>query len=773
MNLVNDYFLLYHGVHYDNDTVLTLKTLDEELFYEVSALILVSNRKSLPRFLCLESFTTLVSKINDSSLHELDALYTLQYSLIQTILKDSSSEKMHKLHQAFDFLKDEKILSIEHHEKLISLFDPKGFHSFENEEIDAVTKEKDFFEQKDELQELLIDLKALGENSSYQETLSEIEQYMNKQTFSVGITGVMNAGKSTLLNALMGEEVLGSSVVPETANLSLIKYALKPYAKVFYWSKAQWEQIVYTALEIEAISDFVQESEAAFKNEFHNYIQEEARVDEIPIADLHQYTSAKHKKSNLIKEIELGVNLDFLSDGIEIVDTPGLDDVIIQREEITKDYLNKCDLMIHLMNVSQSATQKDISFIIDALLYQNIGKLLIVLTRSDSVNSSELDEVIKYTKKSIKTQLQARNADSKLDFILSSLEFIAVSSKMALLHKTGQTERALEEGYTLERSGILDIESYLYKTLYGQGSYKSELIINSAKSRILKVVQAQISYLQYELRLLSKNEDELEKEIEVVNLTKSENSKLIKQMKDEIKSYKGESMHFANGLEIFLEAQVFSIRQRLSSRLIDDFVYAVQKKNKKEFMSGLDMVLDLALKDGLIDIIREYRYKFIQKSESIAKKIEFQYESHDIKVGQSAEALGVLEMINEHFKGGLIHASSVLLTSKLKRLFLSSTVQELSALQVDLDQVLQESFDNVLKGIKSKLETINEVLIQELFQNLSIPLERFEEKLDNESHLLSQSLVNYEKDEKKRAAYSIQIHKQLKALMAANLRCRL
>ena len=55
--------------------------------------------------------------------------------------------------------------------------------------------------------------------------------------------------------------------------------------------------------------------------------------------------------------------LKFVQNGVEIVDTPGLDDPVIQREEITKSYLLECDLMIHLMNVNQSATQKDIEFI--------------------------------------------------------------------------------------------------------------------------------------------------------------------------------------------------------------------------------------------------------------------------------------------------------------------------------------------------------------------------------------------------------------------------
>ena len=97
-------------------------------------------------------------------------------------------------------------------------------------------------------------------------------------------------------------------------------------------------------------------------------------------------------------------------------------------------------------------------------------------------------------------QLQARNADAQLDFILSSLAFVAVSSKMALLHKTGEGNKAIQEGYSLEKSGILEVENYIDKTLYSQSSGRTDLIINTAKKRVYKIIDRQIHALQYELR---------------------------------------------------------------------------------------------------------------------------------------------------------------------------------------------------------------------------------------------------------------------------------
>ena len=66
---------------------------------------------------------------------------------------------------------------------------------------------------------------------------------MNNQKFSIGITGVMNAGKSTMLNALMGKEILGSVVVPETANLTIVKHNQLIVQKFFIETKKSGKKL--------------------------------------------------------------------------------------------------------------------------------------------------------------------------------------------------------------------------------------------------------------------------------------------------------------------------------------------------------------------------------------------------------------------------------------------------------------------------------------------------------------------------------------------------
>eukprot|EP01029_Cantina_marsupialis_P014887 TRINITY_DN32581_c1_g3_i1.p1 TRINITY_DN32581_c1_g3~~TRINITY_DN32581_c1_g3_i1.p1 ORF type:complete len:388 (-),score=69.97 TRINITY_DN32581_c1_g3_i1:8-1084(-) len=346
-----------------------------------------------------------------------------------------------------------------------------------NEDL-QVEKHMPFKEAKVYIEDIITQLKESFITDDFKKELNETKDYLDHQKFSIGITGVMNAGKSTMLNALMGQEILGSAVVPETANLTIVKYG-KPQAKVFYWNKHEWEKIEQSGENLKSIKDFVSETKQIFADELQTLIKDESVSESVDINNLAAYTSAEAsgKKCNLVKYVELNSELNFLKEGIEIVDTPGLDDPVIQREEITKEYLANCDLMIHLMNVSQSATLKDVEFIIDALLYQNVTKLLIVITRADTVSKEQLDEVIAYTKSSIETQLRKQNKDSKLNYILEHIKFIPISGKMALLHRTGRSEEAIKAGYNIEDTGILEIEDYLQDTLFGAKSSKSDLII--------------------------------------------------------------------------------------------------------------------------------------------------------------------------------------------------------------------------------------------------------------------------------------------------------
>ncbi|MCG3682314.1 dynamin family protein [Aliarcobacter butzleri] len=772
MSLVNDYFLLYHGITFEQnlDTEEIDTILNEDTF-TIFALILSATRKNCDKYLPLTSFKTLCQQINVKSPSNITELNHLQHNIVDTISRNKTKNNITILHSSFEYLKNENILNSEHYNKLLSLFDLKELNVTEEQNHISVQKIDDehkssFKDLKHNLENIINELKTDLTNKEILAELENTHNYLNNQKFSIGITGVMNAGKSTMLNALMGREILGSAVVPETANLTIVKHNPTDNAKVYYWNEQEWDRIKKSASQLESMKDFVEETNRIFADNLKNYIRPVSRFDEIDIKDLSSYTSAEAsgKKCNLVKYVELGSKLDFLSDGIEIVDTPGLDDPVIQREEITKEYISQCDMMIHLMNVSQSATLKDVEFIIDALLYQNISKLLVVITRADTVSKEQLDEVIKYTKTSIEKQLKAQNKDSQLDYILKTIRFIPISGRMALLHRTGREKEALDAGFTIEDTGILEIEKYLMDTLFGTNSQKGELVVQSTKNQLQKVIEKQISFNNYELTLLSKSKEELEKELEEFNKKKAVNTRIFQAMSEDITYYKNDAKSYINSLETFLESELIDLQTVIKQRVVSDVKYSFEKMKKRPENSRIKVIVETAIKDGIIDVIRDYRYKFIKKSQTIGEQCEQKYHDLGFAIGHKNENFDARGFFQEDFKSGFLTSNNEVLISQIIDAVSKSKDSRINELDREIEALISTQFTSIEDDLKVKAKKVSNMLIDSFFTTLNAPLKQFEQKLKNDEETLQNQLNSFEENDKNKDVISINIHKNIKKL---------
>ena len=773
MSLANDYFLLYHGITFEENLDLEpIETAVNEEVFTIYALIISATRKNYDKYLPLTSFKTLCQQLKVKSPSNINELNHLQHMIVKSILTNKSKQNISVLHSSFEYLKSENIINGQNYDKLISLFDYKELDLIDeytitsSNKVDSELEKSSFKELKATVEELISQLQVDITNEEISKEINTTKNYLNTQKFSIGITGVMNAGKSTMLNALMGREILGSAVVPETANLTIVKHNSTDNAKVYYWNTQEWERIVKSAEQLESMREFVNETNKIFGEDLKNYIRPTSRFDEIDINDLSSYTSAatSGKKCNLVKYVELGSKLDFLSDGIEIVDTPGLDDPVIQREEITKEYISQCDMMLHLMNVSQSATLKDVEFIIDAVLYQNISKLLIVITRADTVSKEQLDEVIKYTKSSIERQLKSQNKDSQLDYILKTIKFIPISGRMALLHRTGREEEALKAGYTIEQTGILEIEQYLNETLFGSSSQKGELVIQSAKNQLQKVIEKQNSFYNYELQLLSKSKDELEVELQDFNKKKSVNTRIFQAMSEDITYYKNDTKEYVNSLETFLQSELMDLQTVIKQRVVGDVRYSFEKTKKRPENTRIRVIVETAIKDGIIDVIRDYRYKFIKKSQTIGEQCEQKYQDLGFTIGHKNENFDARGFFQDDFKSGFLTSNNEVLISQIIDAVSKSKDTKLNELDREIELLIKYQFTSIEEDIKVKAKKVSNLLIESFFTTLNAPLKTFEQKLKNDEEILQNQINSFEENDKNRAELSINIHKNIKKL---------
>ena len=419
--------------------------------------------------------------------------------------------------------------------------------------------------------------------------------------------------------------------------------------------------------------------------------------------------------------------------------------------------------MLHLMNVSQSATLKDIEFIIDSVLYQNVSKVLIVITRIDMVSKEDVAEVIEYTKRSIASKLHEQNEESKLDFVLQTLEFLALSASMALLHKTGESQTALDAGFTLEETGILEIEAYIQETLFGKENSRSALIIHSAKSRLKEAINRELKELKYENSLLFKTEDEVDKELQHLKTLKVKQLESFELLKSQINGYEVELLNHIQRLKTFVESELKSLQGILKQRLIDETIYMLEK-NTTPSTKDIKRILQSALKHGLMDIIREYRHKLVQKAAETSEIIKLQYDDIDTAQEIDYSEFNPNDVFGDSFESGFLTSNYELLLERVLKLLTKTSLKKIVTTDEELMLIIKDEFIFIQKQLISKASHLSENLLKEFIVGLKKPIVEYELSLEKNEQALQNHIISLQENETTREAKSLQLYEQIKRL---------
>ncbi|EAK0949262.1 dynamin family protein [Campylobacter lari] len=686
-----------HSVYLDINTLFDESLIDTQK----AAIILSTNLDNYERFSALNEFKSLMKSLN----LRLD-LYGIQYAQVcfinalnlgildkNELLK--SLEKLQKITGntlMYAFVSRQKVIQKDYKQEV------KNSH----QTLDLINEK---------LQELCEDEKA-------QKLLQEALVKFSNIDFSIAVTGVVNAGKSSMLNALLKKDFLGVSNVPETANLSILKYGKEQKAKIYFWNEEEWQDILKSSKDNQDMQELIKQLEQNFN--LNKYIEKENKNIEIKIDELKNYTSAKNKISALIKKIELFSSLDFLKDNVCIVDTPGLDDVIIQRELLTKAYISKADFLIHLMNASQSLSQKDCDFIIQCLLTSRVSKLLIVLTKADLLSQKDLQEVINYTKNKLKENLVQKQLSQEL---LDSVDFVSISSKLA-------NDFYQKRGGNLEQSNILILEELIAKSLYD----KNKIALSAYKKELLLHLEKIEEKIKFSNKMLNYESFELDKQNQaIINDFKAKKEKLI-QVKAELSAIFNTKDE--NTQEILTLLHLLA--KKLKEKLIDELKYNQNNKTKNN-TQRLNIIIDTTLKDGIFDLLRELKQQSEYKINELKNTLSVKYDF----------LKAILEQNCDDFKSKVEIKIESIFTNDLFMTLKAELLKNLESTQ-DIYK-LESSLEN---QILKKLQTFNIEKIalelknnQEFFANLELSLNLYEKEQEEQIKDLKDLISQIEQNE--------------------------
>lgn len=272
----------------------------------------------------------------------------------------------------------------------------------------------------------------------------EIIDKINNDVLTIGVIGQMKCGKSTFLNSFVFHNaVLPAATTPMTAALSIITYGDEKKLKAEFYTVEEWEeQKMQAARSLEEVQgNSLEESKVKAAKELvaksvklggsiTNYL---GKTQNDSLDNLEEYVGADGKFISITKSVTIYYPEDYLK-GVEIVDTPGFNDPIVSREERTKAFLNKADVVILMLYAGRpfDATDRDILF--KNVRQCGIGKVLIGINKYDIpfANGEYEEEIKNYVVEEIKKA--CRNfEDDTLNDILKETTPIPLSAEMALL----------------------------------------------------------------------------------------------------------------------------------------------------------------------------------------------------------------------------------------------------------------------------------------------------------------------------------------------------
>lgn len=216
-----------------------------------------------------------------------------------------------------------------------------------------------------------------------------------EQCLSIGVMGQVKAGKSSFLNALLfdGKPILPAAATPKTANLTRISYGEQFALRVEYYSQNEWQLIVKEAqgkgehTEAKVARELVKmASKVGDKLEQCLKIGvERFQVDNLESLQgvLNQYTGNDGEFTPLVKCTEITLPLEELR-GLEVVDTPGMNDPVQSRTQKTRDYMANCDVVFFLSHSSKFLDQPDVDLLATQLPGKGVKHMVLVAVQFDS-----------------------------------------------------------------------------------------------------------------------------------------------------------------------------------------------------------------------------------------------------------------------------------------------------------------------------------------------------------------------------------------------------
>ena len=457
------------------------------------------------------------------------------------------------------------------------------------------------------LQELSEVADGVGAKSVKERIDKTLVKKLEEDRFHLVVVGEFNHGKSTFVNALLGETVLPVGVTPTTAAIHHLKFSETPESTVVYQS---------------------------------------GKRESIPFGDTRKFAVNGGTSVDEVDYLEVGYPATLLKERILLVDTPGVNDLSLQRADITYSYIPRADAVLFLLDAGQILKESERQFLQDKLLKASRDKIVFVITKWDILNDDEKKEALAY-------------ARTQLANLVKDPVVFPVSAETAL------------QGGGMDKSGMPELLAHLTNFLAEE---RGRILLDNALGEGLNVASLLGKGIDARRRSLLMKSDELDRRISMLEEDLKGQASTIEQRRTKIREeIGGIKVHAQKDLERFVEETIRQLPEVIDNAKKEDlrkFLPAFLEDNFKTWAEaeGKELGEKLeALTEKTVALIREdagaATQKVAQTLGGDVKKLDIQIDTFKYDAGVAAVlmvGLGTMMFVNFMVGGLLALAAPVL-----------------------------------------------------------------------------------------------------------------
>jgi GTP-binding protein EngB required for normal cell division len=228
------------------------------------------------------------------------------------------------------------------------------------------------------------------------EAIGWLQRKIGERTFNLVVAGQFKRGKSSIINALIGERLLPVGVIPLTSVVTVIRSGAK--------LRGQVELL-------------------------------DGSSQELTLAELADYVTERGNPHNnkAVRQVVIEHPSTLLAQGVQLIDTPGIGSVYEHNTDVTCAYLPQADAVLLIASVEQPLSRAELDFL--ASIREYADRTFCVLNKTDHLSRAELDESVQFTEEAIRSALGA------------DVPIFPVSARLALEGKLDPAARGADSGF--------------------------------------------------------------------------------------------------------------------------------------------------------------------------------------------------------------------------------------------------------------------------------------------------------------------------------------